>query len=147
MKYARIVNNTAVDVRTDSPDGCFTPNIVKEFVTVPDEVENGWINTDGTWAAPPPVELPEPVPPPVVNIVPQSVSARQAEKALILAELDDDVDALLAAMPGVNGKLARAERNRAQTVERNNPLVLQMATELGLSSEEVDQLFILAATL
>lgn len=79
--------------------------------------------------------------------VPQSVSARQAEKALILAELDDDVDALLAAMPGVDGKLARAERARAQTVERNNPLVLQMATELGLSSEEVDQLFILAATL
>lgn len=80
-------------------------------------------------------------------VVPQSVTARQAEQAIILAGLDDDVDALLAAMPGVDGKLARAERTRAQTVERNNPLVLQMATELGLSSEEVDQLFILAATL
>lgn len=79
--------------------------------------------------------------------MPKSVSARQAEQALILSGLDDDVDALLAAMPGVEGKLARAERARAQTVERNNPLVAQMAAALGLSDTDLDQLFILAATL
>ena len=52
MKYARIQNTHAVDVRSDSPEGCYTPNIVTEFVEVPDEVMDGWILTNGTWAAP-----------------------------------------------------------------------------------------------
>jgi len=52
MKYARIQNTYAVDVRLDSPEGCYTPNIVAEFVEVPDEVMGGWILTNGTWAAP-----------------------------------------------------------------------------------------------
>lgn len=65
MTYARIVNNTAVDVRTESPEGCFTPEVVAEFVTVPDEVENGWVLAGGVWSAP---VVPDPVPvdPPVV---------------------------------------------------------------------------------
>jgi len=53
MKHARIVNNTAVDVRGNSPVGFFTPNIVAEFQVVPDEVEDGWILDDDTWSAPP----------------------------------------------------------------------------------------------
>jgi len=52
MKYARIQNTYAVDVRLDSPEGCYTPNIVAEFVEVPDEVMGGWILSDGVWAAP-----------------------------------------------------------------------------------------------
>jgi hypothetical protein len=52
MKYAKIQNTYAVDVRLESPEGCYTPNIVAEFVEVPDEVMDGWILTDGTWAAP-----------------------------------------------------------------------------------------------
>ena len=62
MKYARITNNTAVDVRTDSPDGCYTPEVVAEFVQVSDDVENGWVLTGGAWAAPAPVVPVEPVP-------------------------------------------------------------------------------------
>ena len=52
MKYARISNTYAVDVRTDSPEGCYTPNIVAEFVEVPDNVQDGWVLTDGNWSAP-----------------------------------------------------------------------------------------------
>ena len=52
MKYARISNTYAVDVRTDSPEGCYTPNIVAEFVEVPDDVQDGWVVTDGNWSAP-----------------------------------------------------------------------------------------------
>lgn len=61
MKYARIVNNTAVDTRTESPEGCFTPGIVAQFVEVPDQVENGWTIENGVWSAP---AAPAPVPPP-----------------------------------------------------------------------------------
>lgn len=70
MKYARIVNNTAVDVRTDSPEGYFTPDIAEQFISVPDEVEDGWLFTEGVWAAPPqPSPEPLPLPPPQVSPV------------------------------------------------------------------------------
>lgn len=61
MKFARVVADTAVDVRTEAPEGFFTPEVVAEFVEVPDQVENGWLLKDGVWSAPPPA--PEPQPP------------------------------------------------------------------------------------
>lgn len=65
MKYARNVNNIAVDVRAESPEGCFTPEIAAEFIEVTDEVENGWILENGIWTAPPePEPTPEPTPAP-----------------------------------------------------------------------------------
>lgn len=79
--------------------------------------------------------------------VPQVVTMRQATQALILAGLDDDVEAMLAAMPGTEGKLARAEWAKSQVVERNRPLVIQMGAALGLDAAAIDQLFITAASL
>lgn len=80
-------------------------------------------------------------------VVPREVTMRQARQALILAGLDEAVEAALAAMPGTPGKLARAEWERSQTVQRNRPLVLQMGTALGLTSAQLDQLFITASQL
>jgi hypothetical protein len=79
--------------------------------------------------------------------VPTQVTMRQACQALILAGLVGQVDAALAAIPGVPGELARAEWEKSQVVERNRPLVAQMAAMLGLSSAQLDQLFITAAEL
>ena len=73
MKHARIVNNMAVDVRSEAPEGCFTPEIVAQFVEVPDEVENGWKLESGTWSAPPapaPIDPPPPVQPSIPLIGP-----------------------------------------------------------------------------
>lgn len=70
MKHARIVNNTAVDVRTESPEGFFTPEIVAQFVEVPDEVENGWVLENGAWTAPPPAPEPQPQPQPPAQLIP-----------------------------------------------------------------------------
>ena len=61
MKYARIVASTAVDVRTETPEGFFTPDVVAQFVEVPDQVQDGWMLKGGVWTAPPPA--PEPQPP------------------------------------------------------------------------------------
>lgn len=66
MKYARTVSNTAVDVRTESPEGCFHPEIAAQFVTVPDQVEDGWLLNDGVWAAPAIVIPADPTPAPVI---------------------------------------------------------------------------------
>ena len=59
MKWARKVNNFAVDVRTTSPEGCYTEQIVAEFIIVPDEVENMWVYVEETqtWAS----QEPQPV--------------------------------------------------------------------------------------
>lgn len=76
--------------------------------------------------------------------VPQEVTMRQARQALILAGLDDDVEAAINAIPGIQGKLARAEWDQSQTVQRNRPLVVQLGAALGL---DLDQLFIAAANL
>ena len=59
--YARVINNTAVDVSTEQTN-CFHPDIAREFEPVPDEVQAGWIRTDGEWSAPAPTPQPEPVP-------------------------------------------------------------------------------------
>ena len=59
--FARIINNVAVDVSTD-PAHCFHPDIAAQFEPVPDEVQAGWIRTDGQWSAPAPTPQPEPEP-------------------------------------------------------------------------------------
>lgn len=82
-----------------------------------------------------------------VTPVPQSVTMRQARQALILAGKDEQVDAALAAISGQAGKLARAEWEKSQTVERNRPLVLQMGAALGMTAADLDALFILAGKL
>jgi len=60
--YARIKDNTAIEVIKFDPAGKFHPLII--WTKVPDEVEQGWTITDGEWVAPvfpEPVELVEPI--------------------------------------------------------------------------------------
>lgn len=60
--FARIIADVAVDVSLD-PETSFHPDIAAQFVTVPDEVSQGWVRgDDGTWAAPVYVGPPEPAP-------------------------------------------------------------------------------------
>lgn len=49
--FARVINNVAVDVSTD-PDNDFHPDIAAQFVSVPDDVTNGWVKTGSVWAQP-----------------------------------------------------------------------------------------------
>ena len=61
-KQARIVNSVAVDVVTGDPAEFFHPDIAKDFVPVPEQVESGWSVTAGKWSAPTPVEPATPAP-------------------------------------------------------------------------------------
>jgi hypothetical protein len=90
-----------------------------------------------------PGEIPEPVIP--ENPVPQSVSPLQAMLAL-------DKAGMSAAYEAWSTDRARtfAERafiTRAQVWRRDDPLMQAAATALGISPEQLDQLFVLAATL
>jgi hypothetical protein len=60
-KQARIVNSVAVDVVIGDPSEFFHPDIAKDFVPVPDQVESGWSVSAGKWSPPAPVEPPAPV--------------------------------------------------------------------------------------
>lgn len=75
--------------------------------------------------------------------VPQVVSRFQARAALHMAGLLDDVEAMMA-LPEtpVLAKLAWAD---AQEFKRNSPSLLGIAGALGLTEQQIDDLFTTAA--
>ena len=90
---------------------------------------------------------PEPADP-IVPVVPQSVTMRQARLALLGVGLLDDVDAAIAAIPDpAQRKAAQIEWEYATVIERNSPLVQSLAAGLGLTAADIDDLLTLAATL
>ena len=97
----------------------------------------------GAW-----VVLPEyPVPPVQPPQVPAAVTMRQARLALLGAGLLDDVDAAIDALPSPQKEAARIEWEYSQEVQRHNGFVSALAPALGLTQEQVDALFLQAATL
>ena len=86
----------------------------------------------------------DPVPPVVIS----SVTMRQARLALLGAGLLDSVDAAIAAIPDpTQRRAAETEWEYAQTVDRSSAFTQQLATGLGLTSEQLDALFTQAAAL
>ena len=81
---------------------------------------------------------PPPSPPPV----PQVVTRFQARAALLQAGLLDDATAVIEASGDAFTKLAWAE---ASEWRRDSALVVGMATAIGLSSGQIDDLFRAAA--
>jgi hypothetical protein len=82
---------------------------------------------------------------PPAPAVPEVVSMRQARIALLAAGHLAAVTAAVAAMPGIEGDVARIEWEYAQDVRRDSPLIGSLAPAVGLSSEQVDALFLAAA--
>lgn len=87
---------------------------------------------------------PEPYQPPP-EPAPQSVTRFQARAALHLAGLLPQVEALMG--DPATDPLARIAWQDAQEFRRQSPTVLAMAQALGLSEQQLDQLFTTAASL
>lgn len=81
-------------------------------------------------------------------LVPKAVSTRQAHEALIDAGLDTAIEDYIAAIanPGQRKKASNWYL-RSQTFERNNRFLLSVVTALGWTDEQVDALFVAAASL
>lgn len=77
------------------------------------------------------------------NAVPQQVTMRQACLALENAGILDEVEALVATLP----RPYQIEWQRASTVERDNMLVEVVRAQQGMTVQQIDDLFVLAATL
>lgn len=76
-------------------------------------------------------------------LTPKSVSMRQAELALLAADLLDDVEDLVSMLP----RAAQIEWRRAGSVERQHPLIAVMQQATGMTDAQIDQLFIAASVL
>lgn len=93
--------------------------------------------------------LPGPQPAPV----PQSVSGRQGQKALLRTPYGEDsnmlaaVKALIAAIPDDFAREDAELDFNAATWERSNPTLQVMWAQLGGTEQQLDELFMLAATL
>lgn len=108
------------------------------FLLVPTETAGpGWSYVDGEFVAPEP-PAPE---------VPQSVTMRQARLALLGAGLLAQVDAAIDQLPDPDKTAARIEWEYSQEVQRDKPFVQMLAPALGLTEQDLDALFVQAATL
>lgn len=103
-------------------------------------VESPTANPPG-WYVEEPVE-----PEPTEVYVPQEVTMRQARLALLDAGLLSVIDSTIDTMPEPQKTHVKIEWEYSAKVERNSNLVQQMATALGLTTEQLDQLFIQANT-
>ena len=88
---------------------------------------------------------PAPEPEPEVPQVPQSVTMRQARLALLGAGVLSQVEGAINSMPEPQKSAARITWEYSAEVHRHNGLVSQMAPALGMTSEQIDALFIAAA--
>jgi hypothetical protein len=86
--------------------------------------------------------------PAVVVPVPQSVTRRQARQALRLAGLLGSVQAAIDSIPDdLQRDLAQIEWDDSQEFQRHRPLLIALATQMELTSEQLDNLFRTAAAL
>lgn len=79
--------------------------------------------------------------------VPDAVTMRQARLALLGAGLLAQVDSTINAMPAPQDAALRIWWEYSTTVERHNATVLQLASALQLTSQQLDALFVQAAGL
>ena len=81
-------------------------------------------------------------------VVPQTLSRAQAKLALLGAGLLGAVQPAIDAVPDATMRAAmQIEWDDRLTFERSNPTLIALATGLGMTSEQLDQLFIAGATL
>ncbi len=76
-------------------------------------------------------------------IVPSSVTRRQARKAMDQRGILSVVESYIGTLPLTD----QIDYTDASVFERSNPLVEQVKVSLGLSDNDLDSLFILAASL
>ncbi len=81
---------------------------------------------------------------PIPPIVPEEVYAWRLRLSTQIAGLKPSIDGLLDQLTEPEKTVAKEAWNAGVTIRRDSPLVGQLAAALGLSSEQVDELFVQA---
>lgn len=84
---------------------------------------------------------------PAAPAVKNEVTMRQARLALLQAGVLGSVQPAIDALPEPDRTAANIEWEYSQTVVKDRPFVQMLGAALGLSTEQIDDLFTLAATL
>jgi hypothetical protein len=85
---------------------------------------------------------------PEFNSIPQIVSPRQMRIALIISGISpQDIESALDTLPEPNRSIAKTTWEYSVEFQRNNPILISLAPMLGLTEQQVDDLFTLASTL
>ena len=148
MKYALVQSNKVVNVI--EANSSFIPLIINNY----DHIEPldttleqylgvgiGWLWTKerGFYSL-------DILPQEPINPVPQIVFMRQARLALLEVGLLDNIEQIINLLPEPLKSEARIEWEYATEVRRDWPTLNQIVDHLNLTSEYVDELFILAST-
>jgi hypothetical protein len=139
QRYAVVDTNTKTLLTVVEYDETPTnppPGFANGVIAVQSDAVGGDWTWDGTQLVAPPVVV---VPPPPVT----SVSPRQGRLALLGAGLLDKATAAVNAAGGAT--LITWEY--ASVWDRNDPLILSLGAALGLTSDQIDQLFTTAVNL
>ena len=108
-----------------------------------DSTESNWNGIE--WVFAPNVQT-EPIQAPLPQ-VPASVSMRQARLALLSVGMLDAISAAIGNMPSPQKEAAQIEWEYSNEVQRHNGFVDQLGPALGLTSAQLDNLFIAASKL
>ncbi len=111
---------------------------IEDKATIPVSMENADYKAYAKWCSL--GNIPEPADEPVIAI-PQIISRFQAKAVLLQMELLDDVEALMTSA----SPIVKLAWENAVEFNRQSPSLLAMASALGLSSEQLDALFIEAS--
>lgn len=134
MKYARIINDTAVDVVDTDPATIYHQSIAAEFTQVPNEVVEGSTLIDDAWIAPVAVAPPAtPVPPKQMAIIDflrlftqaEMVGFNSLRKQVAALAPDDYTSPDKAALVGFEVGLTHYEALRAGLIELDHPETVQ----------------------
>lgn len=75
--------------------------------------------------------------------VPTTITARQLRLALVDRGIDiGKIDEIINALPGEQKTAAQISWEYAHTFKRNNPMLLQVAEAIGITEEELNDIFI-----
>lgn|GEM_PF-1377621 len=152
--FARIIEQdgvqTIAEVVDFDPPAVFMPEIAALFTAAtPDMVYMARL-IDGEWVPPPP---PDPIPdtPPVTD--PQTptfppLTRKQLRNGLLsIGVTSADVEAQIATIPDpLDREAAMIDWQDTQSYQRDYPLINQIGTALGLPEEQIDALWLWAAT-
>lgn len=132
MRYQIIENGKVINTAVaDSPQG---DNWIESDVAGP-----GWLYQDGIFSAPPVV---------IQNTVPAKVTRRQARQALLLAGKLSMVEPAINAIPDATQRaLIMIEWQDSLEFERKRPSLIMLATAIGMTSADLDALFVQASKL
>lgn len=79
---------------------------------------------------------------------PQELTPRQIRLALIQSGISlNDIDTMIDTVQEPNKSIVRTLREYSLSYNRNDPMLIQFATQLWMNEEQIDNLFILWSTL